>query len=453
MVALAVCLLLLPGLLVVRAPWTAVPALSLAFWVVSAVWLPRTTSRAAFVGSVLLGSGLLAALRFLPRHEVPPPPGVEAPRPPAPAPRPGLAPPRLSSGTSWLPLLAAFGLMVPAIRWRHAPGADLAFETIAARLTWWRDGLPASAEPLLPLTPFDAHPPAFSLLAADLSALTGADPAAAVVLVLCAAAGLLPVGLFALHATWLRPQVAAVAATLPLAAVPWPGWVAIWGPGPALLALALALPALGLLVGHASRSSGVAAALLLAAALLAHPPLALVVAAGIVLAIRPAARWRLAGVVGGAFALAAPVLLRVSQAVSYLEWRSRLGRIEAGELLAGLGGALALVLVPLALGRPERRPARGLLWAAAAAAVLLSLRHHVWMAQGQLGEVERLRLEAAARTVGPLEVACVSGTSALWLAALESRGVEPLPWTPFVYADERALLRPRACRPVPVSAP
>ncbi len=34
-------LLLLPGLLVVRAPWTAVPFLSAAFWIVSWWWLPR----------------------------------------------------------------------------------------------------------------------------------------------------------------------------------------------------------------------------------------------------------------------------------------------------------------------------------------------------------------------------------------------------------------------------
>ena len=70
-VAALALLLLVPGLLVVRAPWTAVPALSLAFWALSPWWCPATLSRAGFVGGALLGSLALLALRLLPKHEQP----------------------------------------------------------------------------------------------------------------------------------------------------------------------------------------------------------------------------------------------------------------------------------------------------------------------------------------------------------------------------------------------
>src|SRR5512147_3138655 len=89
-------LVLLPGLLVVRAPWTAVPALSIAFWVLSAWWPPFAgLGRGRFVSAALTAFGLLLLLRAIPKHEVPPPPGWNPlPAPPAP-PRPGLPVPRL----------------------------------------------------------------------------------------------------------------------------------------------------------------------------------------------------------------------------------------------------------------------------------------------------------------------------------------------------------------------
>jgi len=85
---LALALLsLLPGTLVVRAPWTAVPALSLAFWALGA-WWPPLAGRGRFLAAALLAFGLLALLRLLPKHEVPPPPGWRVPP----------APPRVPSG-------------------------------------------------------------------------------------------------------------------------------------------------------------------------------------------------------------------------------------------------------------------------------------------------------------------------------------------------------------------
>jgi hypothetical protein len=52
-------LALLPGALVVRAPWTAVPALSLAFWVLCA-WWPPLAGRGRFLAAALLVFGLLS---------------------------------------------------------------------------------------------------------------------------------------------------------------------------------------------------------------------------------------------------------------------------------------------------------------------------------------------------------------------------------------------------------
>ncbi len=49
-----VVLLLLPGLLVVRAPWPAVPFLSLSFWALSWGWL-FGASRQRFLHAALLG--------------------------------------------------------------------------------------------------------------------------------------------------------------------------------------------------------------------------------------------------------------------------------------------------------------------------------------------------------------------------------------------------------------
>jgi len=54
-------LLLLPGLVIVRAPWTAVPFLSAAFWIVSWWWgLPRL----AFLHGAVVAFALLVLLRL-----------------------------------------------------------------------------------------------------------------------------------------------------------------------------------------------------------------------------------------------------------------------------------------------------------------------------------------------------------------------------------------------------
>ncbi|MCG6928057.1 MAG: hypothetical protein LJF30_22470, partial [Acidobacteria bacterium] len=109
-----VALSLLPGVLLVRAPWTTVPAFSVAFWTLGWWWLPLG-SRSRLLGASLVLFGVLALLRFLPKHAVPPPPGYDgpAPSPLVTGPLTGDVP-RLRSRSSLLVLGVALALLVPA---------------------------------------------------------------------------------------------------------------------------------------------------------------------------------------------------------------------------------------------------------------------------------------------------------------------------------------------------
>jgi len=120
-------LALLPGLLVVRAPWTAVAPLSLAFWVLSAWWPFAGAGRSRVLAATLAGSLLLALLRLLPKHEVSPPPGFSPPPSPPAERRPGLSPPRLRAWPSLLVLATAIGLLAPVPLWQNASGSRVAF--------------------------------------------------------------------------------------------------------------------------------------------------------------------------------------------------------------------------------------------------------------------------------------------------------------------------------------
>ena len=235
MLLIALALALLPGLLIVRAPWPAVAPLSLAFWTLAAWWPPFAgPGRSRVVVAVLAASLLLALLRLVPKHAVPPPPGWRPPPAPERPARPGLPPPPLACAHSLVVLGTALAVLGPLPLWHHAPGARLAFQTTTSRLLVWRDGIPASYEPLLPLEPVGAHAPALATLAADISLLTGEDPARALLAVVAAAAGLLLVGLFALHATWAPPRAAALGSLVALAVSPWPAFLSLWGEGEAL---------------------------------------------------------------------------------------------------------------------------------------------------------------------------------------------------------------------------
>jgi hypothetical protein len=445
---------LLPGLLVVRAPWTAVPALSLAFWTLSAWWPPFAgVERGRFVFAALLVFALLALLRVLPKREVPPPPGFTPPPPEAGLSRPGLPPPPLASAPSRVVLGVGLALLLPLPLWHHAPGPGLAFQTTTARLLLWRDGVPATAEPLLPLAPVGAHAPALATLAADVSHLSGLDPARSVLVVVVAGAGLLLAGLFALHATWAPPRPAALGALVGLAAAPWPEALSPWGEGEALVALAFVLPAAALLVGHASRSSAAAAAMLLAAGALAHPPLA---AAAPLVAMVATSLGRRAGVsrhvtaCGVALALAGPGLVPLVRALSRHEAAAVLLAIRPGALAPFALGLVVAALAPLAFLRlAAPRSAGGRLAAAAVAVVgaaLLVARVHAWVASGQVLGPTRAALTLAAAATSPLEAVCAPEGARDWVPALAGRAAgEPGPWIPGVYADEWAARVRRPC--------
>jgi len=457
MTLLALALVLLPGLLVVRAPWTAVAPLSLAFWTLGAWWPPLAgPGRGRVVAAIVAGSIVLALLRLVPKHEVQPPPGWQPQAAPLRPARPGLPPPALASSPSLFVLATALGLMAPLALWHHAPGPRLAFQTTTSRLLVWRDGIPLTAEPLLPLEPVGAHAPALATLAADLSQVTGLDPGPALLWVVAAAAGLLLVGLFALHATWAPPGAAALGALLALAASPWPGFLSLFGEGEALLALGFVLPAATLVVGHASRSSAVAAGLLLAAGALAQPVLAVAAAALSAAALlvrsspRPRAAGRLALCHGLALVLAAPGLWPLARALSFREAAAITLSPRTLELPPFLLGLLFAAVAPLAFVQAaERRSPRAraaLAGVALVAALLLVARVHGWFAAGQLRETTRAALARAAVVTPPLEPICAAEGERDFVSALAGRRAgEPGVWIPPVYAEEWARRARRPC--------
>ena len=459
MALFALALVLLPGLLVVRAPWTAVAPLSLAFWTLGAWWPPFAgPGRSRVVLAGLAASFLLALLRLVPKHALAPPRGWQPPPANVRPARPGLGSPPLASAPSLVVLATALALMAPLPLWHHAPGPRLAFQTTTARLLVWRDGIPASFEPLLPLEPVGAHAPALATLAADVSLLTGVDPGPALLWVVAVAAGLLLVGLFALNATWAPAPAAALGSLVALAASPWPGLVSFWGEGEALLALGFLLPAAALLLGHVSRSSAVAAALLLAAGALAQPLLA-AVAVGLVgfvtlgrpRPIRPSAR-RLALALLLALVLAAPGLGPLARAISAREalsvatgisaWAHQLPPFALGLVLAALAPLGLLQAAPRRAG--AARAAAGL---AGLAALLLVVRVHGWFASGQLGETTRAALARAAAVTRPLDAICAGERERDFVPALAGRRAgEPGVWIPAVYADEWGRRERKPCR-------
>ena len=239
--AVLATLLLWPGLLVVRAPWPAVPFLSISFWLLTWWWAPSGAGRSVFLGAALLFFVLLSAVRLLK------PLGVSVP----------------SRGTI-LVLVLAGACLVPFFGLEVAPGTSLA--SVEAMLAVWRDGFPSTYEPLVPIPAFGAHAPGLPFLAADLSLVSGLSPHRAVALVSLASAGLLVIAVAFLARRVGRGAVGGggalvvAATTLVIATLGGPA------PGPAVLAAALGLAAVALLVRGSGRSTAVAAGVFLAAA-------------------------------------------------------------------------------------------------------------------------------------------------------------------------------------------
>ena len=253
-----VALLLLPGFLVVRAPWTAVPYLSLFFWIASWWWLP-SGGRSRFLAGALLAFALGALLRLV-----------------------RLRPERFS----WPAMVAVAAALVRAsAAFVPIVGTGTRLGSVAAQLMVWHDGLPLTYVPLREAGSFGAHPHGFDALAADLSLLSGLAVPRALVLASAVARGLPVLGLYALLVRRLAPAAgalvtAAVAVVVSLVEAASGGGDPAWS-----LALGFVLAAVGPLVGGRARSGAVAAGAFVGAALMTAPAVVVAAAAAGVAAV------------------------------------------------------------------------------------------------------------------------------------------------------------------------
>jgi len=285
----------------VRAPWPAVPFLSLFFWIASWWWLP-SVGRARFLAGALLAFALASLLRLV---------RLRPARPSWPV-LVAVAAALLRAGSAFVPIAGA------------APRLD----TTAAQLMVWHDGMPASYAPLREAGSFGAHPHGLDALAADLSMLSRVPVPRAAVLAVAAAGGLSVLGLYALLARRLTPGAAglvtaAVAVTVSLVEAVSGGGDAAWS-----LGLGFVLAAAGPLVGGRTRSGAVAAGAFVGTALMVAP---VVVAAGAAAgAVSAAVAWRqtprsaramflrrLALAAASAAATGAPYVVRVLAALAH----------------------------------------------------------------------------------------------------------------------------------------
>jgi hypothetical protein len=319
--ALAV-LALLPGLVIVRAPWTAVPFLSLSFWAVTWWWLPAHLGRGRFVLGALGGFATLAALRILKPLKLRRPSACTC----------------LVVASGLLPLVVASGFSV-------TPGAGMSRYALATLLCVWRDGPPASGEPLLPSAPFPSEAAGFGGVSADLALLSGLPAHRASSLVAAAALGLLHVAVFALLARLVARPVAALATVAGLAVLGWPDPAAA-------LATACLLSGVALLVRGSGRSPAVAAGTFFAAAFEADAALAVALLPLVALAVAAIARahaeqrrahlQRFGLASGVALLLLAPYLLRAQASLRpQFGAFAPLGAAFVAALLAAFGSALA----------------------------------------------------------------------------------------------------------------
>ncbi len=241
-------LVTLPGLLVVRSPWRAMPALSLAFWTLSWTWL-GSAPRTRLLQATLAAFGVLGVLRIL---------------------RPGPWP-RLRATHAAL-AAATLAAVVPLASRPVAPGSGMPLVSLAAELLVWRDGWPASFEPLLPVHPFRAS--ALATLAADVALLSGAEPHRAALAASVAGTALAMLACWSL-AAWRGGQVRAALVSGGVAVI----LVASRRTDPGVLAAAFALESAVLWLDRRGIPSAFAAGACAASALAADAGTALCVLA------------------------------------------------------------------------------------------------------------------------------------------------------------------------------
>lgn len=389
--AAAVALAVLPGVLVVRSPWRAMPMLSGAFWVLTWTWAGGG-SRLRLLHVAFLAFVALAAFRVLRPH---------------PLPRPSRAHVAL--------VLAAVVLAVPYAIHAAPGGARSPVEALAAELLGWHDGWPASFEPLLPVRPFRAS--GLSMLAADVVLLSGADPHRAVfavaiggdILLLIALWSLAEVGMTPMRATVLAAAAAVLATAGPSAA------------GPAALATAFVAQAFALWRARRGIPSACAAGACLAAGMAtdaASGAAALALAAvGTALAGSPGAAERVPG--RARVALLTALVLALPMA-----WRPPpLAMPSAGPLVAlGLTVAFGALAAPAArrAGSPDRVARLGMLVLVGAAAYALRRDAVLDDATPRANEIAAMRwIRDHAR---PLDLVCAPDVpAARWIPAVAAR--------------------------------
>ncbi len=241
--AAAAALVALPGVLVVRAPWRALPLVSLAFWVISWTWL-FDAPRARVLHVFLMAFAALAVFRIV---------------------RPGPLPRR---GWAQTTIVVAAIVLAAAVARRAVPsGTDAPIDALAAELLAWHDGWPASFEPLSPRRPFEAS--GLAAISADVLLLSGAPAHRALLAVTVVAHVALLLALWSLASLRMSPARAAavaVAALLPAAAV---------AEGPGVLAAAFAVEAVALWHDRRGHASAFTAGACIAAGLATDPATAL----------------------------------------------------------------------------------------------------------------------------------------------------------------------------------
>ncbi|MCU0241504.1 MAG: hypothetical protein MUF51_03670 [Vicinamibacteria bacterium] len=240
-------LLALPGLLAVRAPWCVTPLLSASFWMVSWWWLPHP-GRERFLWAIAIGSGILALARLLAP--------LELKRPQA-------------STLGILLVVSALG--IPALHMPTWPGDTFARQALEATLMVWRDGIPRTYEPLLPILRFGAYPPGLSSMAADLSLFGALAPHSASMVVAWLAQACLALTLYSLL-TLLFSRPAAVSTTALFLALSRGGLsLIVQGEHGAMMAIAFTLCAWSVALRGPSPPKLTTISLLLAAAVLLQP--------------------------------------------------------------------------------------------------------------------------------------------------------------------------------------
>ena len=369
-------LLALPGVIVVRSPWRAMPLLSLSFWVLSWTWLGGL-SRSRWLQASLIAFAALAVLRLLRGG-------------PWPAPSRALA----------LLAVVALALFVPFLVWPIGPGWRQPLESASALLVSWHDGWPGSFEPLLAARPFRAS--GVATLAGDVVLLSGAAAHRAALLVALAGQAVLLLALWSLAATATtagRAAVLAAAAVLVTAAPP--------GMGPGALAVALAAESAALGRGGRGIPSAFAAGACAAAAVAVDvaaglAALAMVLAAALQIGPTNTGRARMA--IGTALVLALPLALR----------RSLVAWPEIAPLVA-----LAVILLLTALATRAPRPwprwiTPAALTAAAVWAAVITSQVEPPLDTGQRAVLASIRQRAR-----PLDVVCAPPSLAsAWIPAL-----------------------------------